>query len=288
MKSLFGPRTLGSVIQAHGRSGHAIREATPAPARATVLADGALEDAAADAPRNRAASCDSSRSAGRVVAGPAIAGRPCGASHDILSSGARHALDFDVLSRGRSLFAQGYELDRIGATDAADQLYRKSIEQIEAHLAEHGASPASAEFGRTALQHGVALYRIGRIESARAAIARAVELFEICIQGDTSVHAIKDLATALSWHALAQRSMGEYEGASQSYVRAIGYWRSIFKLFGAMLGTTDVRQSLAVNLIGLSKSLRAQGDERGSALYLQESQDILNLCQPPRIRAAIH
>lgn len=163
---------------------------------------------------------------------------------------------------GEQMFSFGYELDRIGHRDAAEAVYRQTIEVLES--LSSGSSEATGKLSLSNLAslakgHGIKMYELGRYDEAKGCFIRAVEVIDSMIVLDACLLQIEDLAASLNWLGLTLRKTKEYSRACDVYQRSISIWRSVIR-FSPVFGKTDIyRTSLAAALLGYAKCLSKEG-----------------------------
>lgn len=163
------------------------------------------------------------------------------------------------LNGGEQMFSFGYELDRIGHRDAAEAVYRQTIEVLESLSSEGSGKLSLSNLASLARNHGIKMYELGRYDEAKGCFIRAVEVIDSMIVLDASLLQIEDLAASLNWLGLTLRKTKEYTRACDVYERAISIWRSVIR-FSPVFGKTDIyRTSLAAALLGYSKCLSKEG-----------------------------
>src|SRR5262245_36836285 len=97
----------------------------------------------------------------------------------------------DPIATTNRLFNHGYELDKRGESDAAELVYRNSIELLECMLEQSHPQLGPAVFARLALEHGITIFHLGKLEGARASFSRAVEVLDQAGQNCLTMSAVE-------------------------------------------------------------------------------------------------
>jgi tetratricopeptide (TPR) repeat protein len=157
----------------------------------------------------------------------------------------------------------------------AEDLYIDSIHLLD-ELSNGSQSKVNIlSVAEMALHQGRQLFQLERFAKAKLAFVRAVKIYDSLVLLDANAQCLSQLAIAVTWQSRALRKSGKIEESIQSYDRAIG----LLKTLGSLSGNPDQRLEhrllLGSNLLGLSKSLKENGELDLSKLIAAESYDIL-------------
>ncbi len=179
-----------------------------------------------------------------------------------------------------AMFQLGYELDTAGRKEAAEVVYRQTIELLES-LSESGNARLSMhDLATVAFDHGEKLFHLGRYNSSRVAFARAREIIDSLILLDASFPLIERLGSTLNWLALTQRKTDRVKDAKNTYARAIAVWRSLMRMPQSWTHLGSLRQSYSTALFGQTKVLTNLKEKEAARKMLAEFERVNRINVP--------
>lgn len=185
--------------------------------------------------------------------------------------------EISPVDAGAALFTFGYELDLDGQSDAAEAVYRQTIELLETLTDQRDSQVKMSDLANLSFLHGQNLFELERFGAATASFRRCLELLEFNILLDASAPLIDKLGMTLNWLARSQRKSGNYVEAEKAYSRSVGVWRCLLKLSPRPDQAHNLRHSLATSLFGLAKTFDALGKTVDAEKCKAESEEIFQI-----------
>jgi tetratricopeptide (TPR) repeat protein len=179
-----------------------------------------------------------------------------------------------------AMFKLGYELDTAGRKEAAEVVYRQTIELLESLSEKGNAKLSMNDLAEVAFNHGEKLFHLGRYNSSRVAFSRSLELIDSLILLDASFPLIERLAGTLNWLARTQRKTDRAKDAKKTYDRAIAVWKSLMRMPQSWTHLDNLRQSYGTALFGQTKVLTTLGEKEAASKTLAEFERVNRINVP--------
>ncbi len=186
----------------------------------------------------------------------------------------------DPMNGGSALFTFGYDLDKEGQREAADSIYRQTIELLEELSSKEDSGMRMLHLASLAFVHGKNLFSLGRFHLARTSFTRSMEIVDSLMTLDANTPLVEQLGATLNWLALSQRKTSMWHDASKSYERAVSLWRHLLVLTQSPERRRRYANSLATALFGAAKVLKKLSQHKRAEEYLRESEEILGRALP--------
>lgn len=175
----------------------------------------------------------------------------------LLSAGASHSI-----SEGTALLQLGYRWDRRGAGEAAEALYRQTVDMLEV-LSESRTSPLRLRsLAELALEQGKNLFQSAKYDAALSSFRRTVDIVDALIALDGSKDVIELLAEALSWLSRAQRKTNKLTEAKETAERCLALLMCFLRFTAERYSRRRYEHMLALVLLGYSKVLCRLGQRK--------------------------
>lgn len=140
----------------------------------------------------------------------------------------------DLIATTHHLFSLGYRLDKAGAQDSANEIYRSVIDAIDELRSATDTRVSDVAIAECALKHGISLCQLGRFLEARAAFRYAVDTLEQLLMCDTTSSVIEKLAHALRLLAFTKIKCGNIRAARRNFRRSIALYRNLIAVSTSM------------------------------------------------------
>ena len=181
-----------------------------------------------------------------------------------------------ALSEVSSLLARGYELDRMGHFDEAEEYYRCSIDSLENSFGGENSAGDLNILAHYAFHHGTALEELGKWEHAATAYSRAIEIWDALREDGCSSDLILSLARALTALGRIKRKSRQSKVALESYQRARGLLMSILMFtHPADPRKENLVKALSGTLLGAFKAAASLKRRDEARSYRRELKKIL-------------
>ena len=183
-------------------------------------------------------------------------------------------------AKGTALLELGYELDRSGQKEAAESVYRQTIDTLEALSYRKQSSLSAYQLAKLALFHGKNLFLLSRFEQAAASFRRTVEIFDSLSTCGATHALVCDLSIALCWLGRTKRISGRHEEAATTYRRAAKLLQTVSVLAPGKHDSRRCKQFLAMALLGQAKSLRLLGKSEKAAKLNRRAKVLFSSLHP--------